>query len=197
MASKLQHEHPSEFFICIPIDSPTLTSLLWNPTWDPVDWNPLQILHSEMDTSIVPLMEEQLSTILQHILRSSTSITPSKLRSLCQSLGGMYQVMAHLLLIKTLESEGMVVIGTYLLLCFGTWTNFIIDRSPQPSWGWGSLSGHPRWHPQHGHLQCWSNTWQCGWYKHQRLHYPTSDWWHYWNCQHPHQPTPHWQHYNA
>ena len=74
----------------------------------------------------LPLVEEQLDLALQQLLEVSKSITPEELKSICQRLGRMHHTMAHLLIMKTLKSEGVALIGSYAFSLF--FTNLLFGR---------------------------------------------------------------------
>ena len=63
--------------------------------------------------SIVPLMEQQLDLTMRLLLGFSVTMTPDELKSVCERLGHMHHTMGHLLVARTLESEGVALIGNY------------------------------------------------------------------------------------
>ena len=64
---------------------------------------------------MVSLVEEQLDLTMRQLQGVSSSITPCEIRSVCGRLGQMYHTMAQLLVMKTLEADGIASIGDYSL----------------------------------------------------------------------------------
>ena len=101
------------------------------------------LLHADMQNApTLPLVEEQLNLALQQLLEVSKSITPEELKSICQRLGQMHHTMAHLLVMKTLESEGVALIGSYAFslfftnLLFGQQTTLVLPEPKLSRWVW-------------------------------------------------------------
>lgn len=61
--------------------------------------------------STVRIVEEQLDVSLRLLLGYSASITPEEIKSICSRLSFMYHTMGHMLVMKTLESNGVAQLG--------------------------------------------------------------------------------------
>jgi len=93
-------------------------------------------------------MEEQLDLTLRLLVGFSASITPDELKSVCGRLGHMYHTMGHLLVARTLESEGVALIGNYSFSLAAVEPHILSpDRSPWSPWS--------RNHVAHYGGHCW------------------------------------------
>ena len=63
------------------------------------------------NTSLAPLLEEQLDLTFRQLLKVSASLMPDEIKSICQRLGHMYHTMADLLVTKSLELNGVASTG--------------------------------------------------------------------------------------